>query len=390
MDKKTVKSPTYLGFIAFLSILVITLVNSLFHMKDIDPKEDASFVLLTSLLFMLLLYFILDYLFLYERKGLRIAFAIASSVLIILGAEYTLRYFQYIHPRVFRYNPYTLWEIYPNLTGVTCGEGKFEYKLSTNSLGFRSGEISIQKPKGEYRILILGDSATFGWPLNDRENYPYFLEKILRLKYPHKNIRVINAAVPGYTTFQGVQFLKEKGWSLSPNLIIVAFNNDITFDFVKDSQKLPKGKPSLLKELHKSYLYQFLKEKIYKVRINPEDDITVTPNKGVRRVSREEEKLLYQYILNTAKKRKVPVIVLSLPVEESFQNFPEFIKYRQIMEMETHKEGGFFLDLLSVWNQQNTENLFIDVMHPNIEGHKKIAREIAEFIIKHNLIEEDK
>ena len=50
--------------------------------------------------------------------------------------------------------------------------------ISTNALGFRDREIE-RKQDGELRILLLGDSITFGYGVSDEETYGRKLESIL-------------------------------------------------------------------------------------------------------------------------------------------------------------------------------------------------------------------
>ncbi len=53
---------------------------------------------------------------------------------------------------------------------------EFDHYVSTNSLGIRGKEISLEKPQDTYRILLLGDSMTFGWGVNEGETFAKILE----------------------------------------------------------------------------------------------------------------------------------------------------------------------------------------------------------------------
>jgi len=49
-------------------------------------------------------------------------------------------------------------ELKPHATAeVSCRDSKRPVEIRTNSLGFRGPEITIPKPRGTYRIVILGD-----------------------------------------------------------------------------------------------------------------------------------------------------------------------------------------------------------------------------------------
>ena len=51
--------------------------------------------------------------------------------------------------------------------------------VSINSHGLRDREYSEQKPQGVYRILMLGDSTTFGWGVSEEHTVAKILERQL-------------------------------------------------------------------------------------------------------------------------------------------------------------------------------------------------------------------
>lgn len=76
------------------------------------------------------------------------------------------------------YEPVRGWVLKPNLN---INDPKApENILHTNSKGIRAeSEYAYQKQGDEKRILILGDSFTFGAEVPDNEAYPYYLEKMV-------------------------------------------------------------------------------------------------------------------------------------------------------------------------------------------------------------------
>src|SRR6185503_18087472 len=68
---------------------------------------------------------------------------------------------------------------------------------------------------GPVSILVLGDERTFGWGVADGETYPEQLEVWLRTRCPTCG-RVVNAGVPGYTTYQGMMQARDLGNRLRP------------------------------------------------------------------------------------------------------------------------------------------------------------------------------
>lgn len=75
----------------------------------------------------------------------------------------------------------------------------------TNGQGFRgSQDVEVTNRHDAVRILILGDSCSF----LGRKLYVDFLHDQLARDYPDTQFEIINASVPGYTSFQGKKVLE--------------------------------------------------------------------------------------------------------------------------------------------------------------------------------------
>jgi lysophospholipase L1-like esterase len=123
-----------------------------------------------------------------------------------------------------RYDPDLMWALKPDLRGVTQAypfRGKMqEWRVSTNAQGLRNPPIT---PKaGRYRMLLLGDSRTYGMGVSDTETWPVFLQRAMD-EVQAGAVDVINAGVCGYTAFQGLQYLRREGPGLEPDMVIAAF-----------------------------------------------------------------------------------------------------------------------------------------------------------------------
>ncbi|MFH1458881.1 MAG: hypothetical protein ABIG64_00705 [Candidatus Omnitrophota bacterium] len=100
---------------------------------------------------------------------------------------------------------------------------------SINSQGIRDREYQVPKPKDVYRIIIVGDSVTFGTEYKSELIYPEILEKLLKDTSPlvSKNkIEVLNAGICGYNAVQKYVFLKEKLLKYQPDLVIFQYLDD--------------------------------------------------------------------------------------------------------------------------------------------------------------------
>jgi len=130
------------------------------------------------------------------------------------------QYFKYelykdLKPEDFRYTPhhYLNYQLSPDYKkGLTYH----------NSLGYRNREFSLEKPKGIYRIVVLGGSTAYTIKVEENEKtFTYQLEKTLRDVYNHENIEVINAGVAGYNSWESLIRLEFQVLDLDPDLVIV-------------------------------------------------------------------------------------------------------------------------------------------------------------------------
>ena len=57
----------------------------------------------------------------------------------------------------------------------------FGLPYDTNWMGFREKNFKAKKPKDVFRILVFGDSVTFGRALATQQRYTFILEKLLNI-----------------------------------------------------------------------------------------------------------------------------------------------------------------------------------------------------------------
>ena len=127
----------------------------------------------------------------------------------------------------------------------------------TNSLGFRdTREYSLSKPTGTFRVIVLGDSVTFGHGALFETTYPYLLEQRLREWRPDVRWEVWNLGVPGYNTAQELAYLNQVGASYAPDLVIVGFFlNDFTGFEAKPNPGIVDRAVSSVMRVMQRYVY---------------------------------------------------------------------------------------------------------------------------------------
>jgi len=107
-------------------------------------------------------------------------------------------------------DPDLIWRLKPHSEGP----------LATNELGFRDGPFQAEADR---RLLLLGDSVAWGDLLKTTEQaFPHQVERELSRR-TGMTVELINAAVPGYSTFQELRYLRREGLDLAPELVILQF-----------------------------------------------------------------------------------------------------------------------------------------------------------------------
>ncbi|HEV3341070.1 MAG TPA: SGNH/GDSL hydrolase family protein [Pirellulales bacterium] len=102
-------------------------------------------------------------------------------------------------------------------TTVTWGQ-----RVRKNSLGFREREVTA-KAAGVYRIMVLGDSLTWGAGLAERERYTWLLQLHLQAKLNSQDIEVLNFALPGAPTTHERDVLLKHIDATAPDLVVVGW-----------------------------------------------------------------------------------------------------------------------------------------------------------------------
>lgn len=135
--------------------------------------------------------------------------------------------------RIFRNDPNPLADITqkektllfaPNITmrSVSDKDEDFSYTSKINKFGYRGKDFGFPKPKGTFRIFVVGDSFTFGVGSEENETIPFLIEENLRSRY--NNIEVINAGIGHASPITHYLNLKNIHLKYEPDLVILLFD----------------------------------------------------------------------------------------------------------------------------------------------------------------------
>ena len=153
-----------------------------------------------------------------------------STVLALLAAEgfCRLRFGAPLRERLplleIRANEARGYEMVPDRDHFT-----YTHAVHVNRLGLRGPDLP-EKAEGEYRVLCLGDSTTFGQGVREEETIPVLLEKDLSgaAASAGRTVRVVNGGHRGYATVHELALLRELGPAIRPDLVVLLwYTNDL-------------------------------------------------------------------------------------------------------------------------------------------------------------------
>lgn len=302
----------------------------------------------------------------------------------------------------FRPHARLFWTLQPNLRQFYNATGN--YHITTNAQGFRgSRNLEREKPPGTIRILTLGDSGPFGHGVEEADSYQAQLQRRLRQDYPRSAIEVINACVPGWTTRQALTFLHTRGAALQPDIVILGFNNDSTFDYCTDRQRQLNPRMAGVSELlYRSELYLLLKKVLGNSRItwSSRGETPAPPPQAdrslVRRVPRTEFNALLSDLAQWCREHQARLILVNNPIDlaeyyridpskpsESVRVGSIDFTYREDLKRFAREQALPLLNAHDIWAQHNYHSFFLpgDYSHPNARGQRWLADALAELII---------
>jgi len=234
--------------------------------------------------------------------------------------------------------------------------------MEGNPFGLRS-----EMPKeGSGRILVLGDSATWGAYVQEKEAWPALLG-------PLTGKDVINAGIPGYSSFQGRFMGPELIAYYHPSIVIYGYNNDCYPAEREDVARVPASafERRLLRALYGSEAYLLIR----RVLVNASIRVTGEPLKreeNTWRVSLPQHVDNMTAIAEAAKAEGARVVMLTMPT-------PHATGYDDATRKAAVQAGALWVDLNPIWEGKSVlrKQLMPDVVHPTPEGHRRIAALIA-------------
>lgn len=116
------------------------------------------------------------------------------------------------------------WRLKPNVV-LPSERGPAWSGVMSNSHGLHSREVSVAAVQDRLRVLCFGDSSTFAFGVEMTDAWPNQLQTVLDQEQP-QTVEVLNAGIPGQTTYQGRQRLMRELTKWHPHLAFITFGNN--------------------------------------------------------------------------------------------------------------------------------------------------------------------
>lgn len=259
------------------------------------------------------------------------------------------------------------WRLEPGLsedrqTGRMAPFPPVDYSVSTDEEGHRR---TGSAPGALHTVLFLGDSRTFGWGIDDDRSLPSRLQQAL------PEVQSINAAVPGYSAYQGRVQLERAEFEHSPRVVVISFGINAEMHWASRSdlehaESIAAHSGGLLGRLRFVDLLR---------RVLPARDDGSSTETRPRLTDQEFGEQLRHMVRGTRARGAEPVL-MSWPLGEQMTR-SGITRKQHVMRQVARDEDVPLVDLVPVFRAGGGARLFLDPIHPNEQGCELAARHLA-------------
>jgi len=199
---------------------------------------------------------------------------------------------------------------------------------SVNESGHRGPSVAT-KDTDALRILCMGDSNFFGYPLDDEHVFPAALKRALEQNLDGRPVIVTNGGCPGYTVGQGWKWYESTFSEHEFDVLLLSYlNNDAWQQPYSDQELQHRGTEkdgAFLAAASKLRTVQWLRSLSEK-----------SPEEYVPRVSLDDFEATYQNFITTADQKNAQTIILD------FRAYPNYEAYSRQLQTLASKRVQYF------------------------------------------------
>ena len=295
---------------------------------------------------------------------------------------------------IFEGDPLLLWRLKPGLRHVVWEHTP----VTTSTQGLRYERALEARAPGSLRILCAGDSVTFGFGVPqvflrqgeeyhpDWLPYPARLEKALRGANPGRGVEVAPFAVPGYSTHQGLAWMRRDLAGLRPDVVTLLFGwNDIGMRAQPDADAIRTDAWSATMRLLLAKSQALLHAWRW-VHSRPGG-----AGEPVPRVSVDGFVANHLAMIDVVRAAGARVAVIGPVYRDRVEHPPEgdLIAARRNALRETVTRAGVpYLEVPELTEDAwpDNESLFLEHIHPNHKGHRLLAERLLPLLAAHGML----
>ncbi|OCP05726.1 MULTISPECIES: SGNH/GDSL hydrolase family protein [unclassified Ensifer] len=261
----------------------------------------------------------------------------------------------------------------PNASGVYMG-----VPVNINSIGLRNREVAPVSDNA-VRVVMLGDSLTFGWGVKEEDTPSRQLETVLNraaagaLKYD-----VINTGVGNYNTQMEVAYFLTKGSELKPDIVVLNY-------FINDAEPTPRRHKVGWGEYSQAYVVLASAiDKVSRIFLGRAD--WKAYYRGLYEAGQPgwtDGQAAIQKLARFCRERGYKFVIVNYPELHELKHYP-FPEVTGVVEKLAESEGVPFLDLRPSVEDLVPETLWVSPSdaHPNKIANARFAGAIAQTLTR--------
>lgn len=266
----------------------------------------------------------------------------------------------------------------PHASGVFPGnvDQKRTFPYRTNAHGLRDRDRPAKAP-GTRRVLVLGDSYTWGYAIAEEDAYPQVAERLLAER-GRPDIEVINGGIPDYNSRQERQLLEKLTPIYQPDAVFLAY----VVNDAEPSTAMPTPPEEVYRHSRSWFLTELaerLNRRLFRRRLLPSAKDNVGSNyldgfeEGSVKWRDSREAIREMRDLSAAAGN--PFTVLMLPdFTQAFDERYELGKIHNAVASWGRELNIPVFDVLTLFRGEDHSALLVPWDgHPNAEAHRRIA-----------------
>ncbi len=326
---------------------------------------------------------------------------------------------------LFEPDPNCFWRLKPNVV-APAERGNWWGGVMSNSQRMRSREVSVSEAHDRLRVLCMGDSTTFAFGVDFADAWPNQLQVMLDVgseewgvksgewtgnsdqssiaSTPHSSLptphfEVLNAGIPGHTSYQGRQRLAADLQKWRPHLTVITFGNNDgwRWDGLADKEHaLPTANSAMEWMNHSRALSWLLSSRMRSTQQQTTQDESrwaeqatwnyFDPNTNwTPRVSLEDFAENLHAMIDLCRQHDSEVALIVWPDQRQLLNQPTWrLPYQAATRQVAEESGVACVDLVPPFESSAHWGVdrFLprDVIHVDRAGNRLVAKAIAPYV----------